>query len=176
MTNKKAEISGEIVLTLFRIAFLTIVLFSVVLLVKTFYVESISVKPVEATVLFERVLYGKEGVVWKDPDTQRVHPGIIDRAAFEEASKTNPNFLDKLFASYGENSPILAARLKLVYGEGKSLREYYHKEQYDRWEPRTLSTVTGGPASTSSFEKEAYVLVKEGDKLIPGTLFATIIA
>ncbi len=176
--GKKAEISSELVLAIPRFIFLIIVLFSVVLLIKAFVKEKIEVKELESSIFFQRVLFGKGGIVWYDEASQRMHPGTIDLERFREAGnpQTQTNFLDNIFATYGEGNPILAAHLVLEMEGKPPLEAYYNKQNYFRWEPRTLSTVTGGSASVSSSKHASYVLVKDGDNLIPATLKATILS
>jgi hypothetical protein len=166
MKAKKSEVSHEMIFAIIRVIFLTAVLFSVVLLVKSFFVQSISTKDIEATIFFNRILYGQGGILWEDKETGRVYTGIIDLKAFEGASR----YLDQYLASYGD-SPLLASKLTLKRKGQQDIIAYYHQEQFNRWEPRALPSVEGGSGSITSYENEAYVLIFDGEKFSPGSLY-----
>ncbi len=173
MNLKKAEISQEIAFTFVRIIFLVVILFSVVLLVKVFFLEKIDTRETEASIFFNRVLYGKEGILHYDEKIERLYPGIIDLKKFQDAGG-DQNYLGLRFASYGD-TPLLAAQLTLKQEGNLDMVAYYNKEQFNRWEPRALSSVKAGAGSVSTFTKRAYVLVWNGEKLSPATLQAIIL-
>jgi len=173
MNTKTSEISGEVLLTLTRVVFLTIVLFSVVLLVKSFYTEKIDIKGTETSLFFQRLVFSPNGIIWQDA-SERWHPGVVDLRRFEQAAAANPNFLDSQWASYTGETPIIAAKLVLTAGN-REIVAYYNRESFNRWEPRALLGVEG-PASVYKLEKEAYVLINNGEKLEQGKLSATILS
>ena len=170
MNNKRGMISGEVVMFIPKIIFLMAVLFAVVLLVKVFIVTTIDVRQVESNILVSRLLYSKGGLSYFDETIQRLYPGIIDLNKFEQLSKYNPNTLDNWIISYGEDNPIIAAKITLKYGDKKEIAVFYNKDRFDKWEPRALSTVKGGAGSVKSFEARRYILVKEGEKFFPAFL------
>lgn len=173
--NKKAEISGEVILVIPKILFLTAVLFAVVILVKVFIVAAIDVRQVESNVLISRLLYSRDALSYFDQDINRVYSGVIDLNKFKELSANNPNFLDNKVISYGADNPIISAKI-ILKQEGKSdIIAYYNKDRYDKWVPRVLPTVRGGAGSVKSFKDTKYILVKEEEKLSPAIMEFDII-
>ena len=168
--NKRSLISGEMIMVIPKIIFLIAVLFAVVILIKVFIVTHIDVRQVDANLFVNRVLLSKVAISYYDEDIGRVYPGIVSLKRFQEISSINPNALDEEIISYGADNPILAAKMNLSREGYADIVAYYNKENFDRWEPRVLPGVKGGPGSVKSFQKQKYVLVKDGDALLPGIL------
>ena len=167
-TNKKSQISSEVIYIIPKIIFLTAVLFAVVILVKVFLITAIDVRQVESNVLVNRLLYSRY-ISYFDEDLKRVYPGVIDLNKFQQLT-SNPNILDTATISYGSDNPIIAAKITLKQKSKDDVTIFYNKERFDKWEPRALSTVKGGAGSIKAFEYQKYVLVKYGEKLSPGIL------
>ena len=176
MHNKKGRISEEVLLSIPRIIFLIAVLFAVVLLVKIFIITNIDVRQVESNILISRLLYSKDGLSYYDEDIKRLYPGIIDLNKFRQISLENPNALDKTTMSYGQDNPIIAAKITLKQENKNDVIAFYNKDRFDKWEPRTLSTVRGGAGSFKSFQEQKYVLIKDGEAITRGILKLNIIS
>ena len=73
--NKKGEISGEVLMIIPKIIFLTAVLFAVVILVKVFIITTTDVREVESNILVNRLLYSKDGVENCPPPPLRGYSG-----------------------------------------------------------------------------------------------------
>lgn len=174
INNKKGEISEEVIFVIPKIIFLTAALFAVVILVKMFIVTITDVREVESNILINRMLYSKDGLAYFDNDILRVYPGIIDIKKFE-LMKINPNILESIVMSYGNDNPIIASRIILKRENKEDITIFYNKDRFDKWEPRALSTVRGGAGSVKSFKEQKYVLTNDGGELTQGILdFYTI--
>ncbi len=174
--NKKSVISGEMIMAIPQIIFLVAVMFAVVILIKVFIITHIDVRQVDANIFVNRILLSKGAISHYDEDIGRVYPGIISLERFQEISSTNPTNLDEEIMRYGTDNPILAAKMTLKRNGYADIIAYYNKENFDRWEPKVLPGVKGGPGSVRAFEKQRYVLVKDGDTLFPGILDFFIIS
>jgi len=176
MHNKRGQISEEVMLFIPRIIFLVAVLFAVVLLVKVFLITNIDVKQVEANVLVNRILYSKGGLAYYDENIKRLYPGTVDLRKFMEFGSSNPNLLDNVAISYGFDNPVIAAKITLKnfpsyeMQNWNNLALFYNKGRFDKWAPRALPTVKGGAGSITAFEWKKYVIVKDGEKLVPAMM------
>lgn len=168
--SKRSVISGEMIMAIPQIIFLIAVMFAFVILIKIFIITQIDVRQVDANIFINRVLLSKGAISYYDKDLNRMYPGIISLERFREIGSLNPNMLDKEIISYGADNPILAAKMTLKREGYADLIAYYNKENFDRWEPKVLPEVKGGPGSVRAFKRQRYVLVKEGDVLLPGIL------
>lgn len=166
--SKKGEISGELILFIPRVIFLIAVLFAVVILMKTFLVTTIDVRKVESDVLVNRILYSKNGLSYYDKEIGRVYHGIIDLSKFNQFKENR--VLDTASINYGKDNPIIAAKIILKQKGKNDLELFYNKDRYDKWEPRALSTVTGGAGSVKSFIVKKNVLIKDDEKLYQGLI------
>lgn len=175
MNNKKAVISGEMIMIIPKMIFLIAVMFAFIILIKVLIITKMDVRSTEAVILTNKILFTPEGILYFDKDTGRVYPGIIDLDKFRELSEGNPNSLDDVLMSYGSGNPIISAKITLEM-EAENVVAYYNKEKFDRWEPRALPDIKGGPGSVKSFRKLRYVLVEEGGVLSPATLNFLIIS
>ncbi len=176
ISGKRGEISGEIIMMIPKILFLTAVLFAVVILVKLYIITNTDIREVESNVLIGRLLYSKHGLSYFDEDLKRVYPGAIDLNKFKQIGEANPNGLDMISLSYGSDNPIISAKITLKQESKDDVIAFYNKNKFDQWEPRTLSTVKGGAGSVKSFRKEVYVLVNDNGKFSPAILEFNIIS
>jgi len=174
--NKRSIISGEMIMAIPQIIFLIAVLFAFVVLIKVFIITQIDVRQVDANIFINRVLLSKGAISHYDGRIGRIYPGVVSLERFQEISSANPNALDGEIISYGTDNPILAAKMTLRREGYADIIAYYNKEKFDRWEPKVLSGVEGGPGSVKAFERQMYVLVKDGDTLSRGMLDFFIIS
>ena len=71
---------------------------------------------------------------------------------------------------YGEGSNYAAAKLDLSYLNDTLIRSaYYDEEWFNNWVERARVGWTG-IGQVKSKVNEVYVLIKDGDKMIPGKL------
>ena len=134
--NKKGQISTLMTITIPRLLFLIIVLFSVVFLIRQFVVNNLNVQDVQAEVFVNRVLYSPNGILYYDNSIQRAVPGIIDPL------KLKSEVLD-LLIDYKTNN-FIAANITLFDAGGNVVSSSaYNKESYLNWNPIALSRLKG---------------------------------
>jgi len=187
MNNKRAVISGEVIMVIPRILFLVAILFAVIILIKILIITTIDIREVESSILVNRLLFSKE-VIYYDKNIERLYPGIIDLEKFTELSNKEFNTLDTHALAYGPydptanppigppDNPIIAAKITLIRKNVPDIVVYYNKERYDRWEPRLLPGVRGGAGSFKEFKDKKYVFVKDVSGLSPAILDFFIIS
>lgn len=93
--NKKADISGRMILWVYRLIFLTIVFFIINLMFTSYISRSVNTNDVETNILIARLLYGDKCIVYNDGI--RSYPGFID------ISKINEQGLNNCFNFEGKN-------------------------------------------------------------------------
>jgi len=69
MNNKRAEISGEVIMVIPRILFLIAILFAVIVLIKILIITTIDIREVESSILVNRLLFSKDVFSYYDDDT-----------------------------------------------------------------------------------------------------------
>ena len=100
-----------------------------------------------------KLLYSPDKLAYKSLVTGRTEPGIIDIEKFTE---------DNLNKSSGKDIPL---KLTLTREDNNEVKEIYQdKARYDLLEPLTFSN------QYDILNKTHYVLIKDGDNLIPGKL------
>ncbi len=175
MHNKRAVISGEMLMVIPKVFFLIAILFAFIILVKALIVTEVDVKHIESSILVNRLLFSKNGISYYDESIERLYPGVIDFNRFEEISKNNPNILDNEIITYGVDNPMIAAKITLKQEDKKDVIAYYNKDKFDRWEPRVLPGIEGGAGSVRAFKQQKYVLVKNEEIISKGNLSFFII-
>lgn len=185
MHNKRGGLAADVVLFIPRIILIIAVLFAIVILIKIFIITNVDVRQVEANVLINRLLSSKDGLSYYDEQLNRLYQGIIDLNKFKQISSSNPNILDSTIINYGEDNPIIAAKLTLrnikqdnpeQNYNAEEITLFYNKDRFDKWEPRILPTAKGGAGSFKSFKGQKYVLVKDGERLSPKILEFQVIS
>ncbi len=155
-TSKKAAAFKMLNYAFFRMVFITILLFTLYLFASSQIKTNVNVNGIKAVIFANRLLYSPNSISYRDPITDRVYPGVIDPANFNE------NTLNKAF-NYDKN--LIAAKLELKNFEtNETIEAYLNKEWYGRWEPL---------AKFEQYEKTIkwrYVLIKDNEKLAQGLL------
>jgi hypothetical protein len=165
MNNKKAQTGHTIVKSLVWFIFLIIVLFSIVLLVRTNITNTIDIKNVEAEVFY----YGSlSALSFKEDLIDRSYNGIIDLNKFN-----NHNLESKIY--YGEENYHMTAKFTLFDKSDNIIKEFiYNQDGFDKYEPLTKSTIFG-PGSATKVLKEIPIMIKDNDKYYSGLLKSIII-
>ena len=177
MFDKKARtISGHVILWIPKFIFLIIAFLSVIFLIRLLVLVNVDATEAEARVMANRIYYSPNAISFYDSQLGRAYPGIIDFEKFKKLQTPGANELDSRVLTYGESNSLIAAKLELKNLETNSDEMvFYNKENYDFWEPRILSTVTGGSGSVKSYEEQRFVLLKIGENLQKGMLKIKII-
>jgi hypothetical protein len=165
INNKKGQTGHTIVKSIVWFIFLIIVLFSIVIFVRTNITNTIDIKNVEAEIFY----YGSlNALSFKEDLIERSYSGIIDLSTF------NKDHLEKKIY-YGEENYHMTAKFTLLDKSDKQVQEFiYNQDGFDKYEPLTKSTIWG-PGSATKVLKELPVMIKEVDKSYPGLLKTIII-
>lgn len=145
--NKKGDLA-DYIRWIWRIIMLILVSVSLWMIKERAVTKMIDTHGLEFNLLFERVLYSPNGIIYVDADTNRAYPGIIDISKFNEDS------LNRIF----QGGSKFAFRLKL---NDKII--YYNEEFFNDAEPLL-------PLKYKKIERNEYVLVYENSKTSNGLL------
>ena len=160
--NKKGQVPKYIGLTIVRLVFTGIVLGMVVFLVSFFTTNSLETKDMEREMLFHSIMYSPDGVLWKDPETGRTTPGVLN------ASLLNSTHLDEVF--HLESGRDLSAFVSV----GTHVA-YINEKWYNRTKPLANANIGGTGGATKSewnFKGSVY----EGETLTPADITIIVIS
>jgi len=164
---KKGLMSFNILITIVRLIFVMIAMAIVVFMIMHYVVVSIDVFDLESNLFAQRMIYSQNSISYKDSETGRLYPGTIDLNNFNQGTL---NGLLNRYIYYGEGSNYAAAKLDLSYLNDTLIRSaYYDEEWFNNWVERARVGWTG-IGQVKSKVNEVYVLIKDGDKMIPGKL------
>lgn len=167
--NKKA--SFDTVVNLFRLLFVVMAFFSVVLLAKITVKEKIDVFEVQSRLLTNRLVFSKD-ISYFDTDTNRLYTGIVDLQKFNSA-EIEKNLLNSIY--YGKINSEAAAKLTLKDLESQQSHQiFYNKELYDEKEVLVKAKLIG-KGSAKRLDRNFYVLIKDNDKIKRGKLNVDVI-
>ncbi|MAE13011.1 hypothetical protein CMO92_00460 [Candidatus Woesearchaeota archaeon] len=142
--NRKGADAKYFFITVVRILFAGIVLGSVAFLFSFFVVNSLNTQGMERDLLITEILYNPHGILWKDPLTGRVTPGVID------PERISNEHLDEVF--HFDFDRIIAAKLSLPI-EGRTQAGFINGQWYERWDV-VASGGLGGSGSAKKTEWE----------------------
>ncbi|MFC1768449.1 hypothetical protein ACFLZX_01670 [Nanoarchaeota archaeon] len=171
--NKKGITSFEVIMWVPRIIFVTIVIFSVVFLIRAYVKINIDVSQVESDIFIYRTLYGQGGLSKLDPVLDQIDLGVIRKSDINEGT------FEKLedIQYYGEkNSAVGAEFIFSEIGSLDSQKFYYNKELYDRFLPVASLEESKGPGGARKQKRQIYILFEdEESKLIPALMEVTVV-
>ena len=165
--NKKAQETFTILQSIPRIIFLVVVLFSVVLLVRKFTLDTLNVQEVQSEVFTNRLLYSPNGILYLHPDTKQTVFAVIDPNKI-----TNEN-IDRLM-NYTEEF-FIAGQISL-FDENNNLVALatHNNRTFNRWLPIARGT-SSGSGGVKELNRTTYVQYVEDNKIKTGTLFVTVL-
>jgi hypothetical protein len=183
MLKSKSGLSFYVIIfSFFKMFILMVVMFALVLLIRTFIIATVDVSGAESAVFFQTIVTSPNGISYKDPVTERVYLNLInvDRFSGTEALE---NQLNSVFST-GENKEIGAKfsildtnTEKLFEYNGKALSPvYYHKDLYSRWIVLAKSNAKGPGGAKEFIIRQDIILVSDKDKSLykPALLEASI--
>ena len=175
--NKRGDtISDHIVLWIPKFIYLIIAFLSVIFLLRLLILNNIDASDAEARILANRIFYSPNVISYFDKDIERGYAGIIDFEKYRKLENIDINEMDTKTITYGQDNKLIAAKLTLDNIETNAEdTAFYNKDSYNFWEPRILSTVTGGSGSVKSIMEQRYVLIKTKDTMYKGILKMQII-
>ncbi|MBW2981375.1 hypothetical protein KY343_00715 [Candidatus Woesearchaeota archaeon] len=156
---KKGLLSFNMMMWIPRIIFMVIVVFSIVLLVATYFKLEMAVSEAENELFIQRLLYSPHGISFYDPYSNRIYPGIIDL--------DNLDLLNKSIF-YGEQKHI-GAKLSINDLNNSLLAERVYNDIVYR---RIAQEGKGG---VDVLRKSLYVIVRNESRQIPGTLAMEVV-
>jgi len=171
--NKKGDISFNTILWVPKIIFAIIVLFTIVLLIRSFIVTELDIFNAEADIFVQRILMSRNGISYIDPDLDRTYPGIIDENAFRSVD------IDTILNTsiyYGDTNKKIAANITLIRENGEFVRSIiYNPDYFYRWKELLRAHWVRGPGGVRGKTKDIQVLIKEQDRLKNGMLKVEVI-
>ncbi len=173
LKNKKAIISFNMV---FHIAEILFIITAGIFVFFIVHVDkNIDTFPVESEILFNRILYGNNGLWSYDDEINRLYPGILEFETFNNPKKIEESLNKALY--YGEENKRAAFELIL-----KNLEEekefdpvYYNEEKYKEWVEWYKAGVTEGAGGRKGRTEEFNILIKKEEDLTPGILSITVL-
>jgi len=172
LKNKRADlISFNVVFHIVEIIFIIVVGIFVFFIIhverdfKTFDVES--------EILLDRILYSNNGLWLYDEGIDRLYPGILVFETFNDKQKIGDLLNKTIF--YGIDNKRAAAELILNVDGSRYGPVYYNEQKYKEWVEWYKAGVTKGVGAAQGKNKNYYVLVKQGDNLVQGSLSVTVL-
>lgn len=183
--NKKSQSLKEGLAFIYKAIYALFLVALTIFLIKIVVVTSIPTGEIEVN-LFANRIYNSEAIMYKDADTGRVYPGIIDIGKFQDAAdkggeklfiiEQDINYLPnnrlaaKIIASYKE---ILAEG---VEGPGQRVEKaiYINKRLYELLEAPSRAGLSG-PGSGKIYQRKTPAYVLENGQQTAGNLEITII-
>lgn len=173
MDRKKASISFQSLIWVFRIIFIIIMCFSVIFMIGAFISTHIDVFEAEADIFFQRLIHSKNGISYYNEEIDRLYPLVIDLDKLKSDS-----FKEEIEKSiyYGDKNKQVGARIHVQDLEKKiNLTLFYNKEFYNSKKVLVDAKLTEGPGGARAIVREISVLVKEGQDLRKGMLLVEVV-
>jgi hypothetical protein len=155
ISSKKGAVAPHTVVIIWRLIYLVIVFFGIIVLVNSVVVKDENTFPVEAELLVQRLIYAPRAVSHYDDIINRVYPRII---SFEDfADPKTPARLERVIEY--KPDPHISAKLTLKEVGGNEIYTmYYHKEHYQKWKVHAYRGATG-PGSASLHKRSVPVVI-----------------
>ena len=165
--NKKGVGTGEWLEQIPYIIITIAVMIGIFLLVNMYVSIRVNIKPLQTEVLFNRIMYSPNSIMYTDNITGIVYPGVIDLDKFTNATLDNA-----VKYSYERH---ISAKLELYDKEKQLVKTaYLNKGWYDRLEPLTKAGIKG-PGSAKVYTKSIPLIYRENQVNQPGFLRIRII-
>jgi hypothetical protein len=167
MWNKRGVGAEEWLEQIPKIILTIIVMAGIFVLVSIFVNIRVDVKPVQREVLFNRLLYQPNSIMYTDQFTGQVYPGIIDLSKFTNETLDNS-------AKYLYERQI-SAKLELFDWEKKLVQTaYLNGVWYGRIEPLAGAAIEGA-SSGKIMSRTVPVSYRDGNTLRRGYLKVQIL-
>ncbi len=157
MVNKKAQMSVVLNFVIYKLPIIITLAVFLNIVLKSYYNTGLNSHNIENKILVQRILYSEDLLAYKDKDTLRVYPGIVDLKKFSTEHLEEGIDLTK-------NNRV-AANIELINLETKDLKKAYINEERARsWD----DYVALEGFSSELFIK--YVRIFDGGKFYPGVV------
>ena len=168
MMYKKAITTFEVLMWIPRILFLVIVMFSIIILVRSYVTTTIDISELQANTFAYRVLYSSNAISYIDSKIDRAYPGIIDINRFR--SQITEKFLEKSFY-YGEKNREIGAKFSLKdLSENNEIIIFYNEDFFKEQKKLVDSGFTKGPGGARSYIKKYNILILKSNNINRGIL------
>ncbi|MBT4541010.1 hypothetical protein HOC35_05845 [Candidatus Woesearchaeota archaeon] len=136
--NKKSMVAYfQLMMVMFRIFVLGLVLFSIAFMVFLFIEKDTNIQNEEVELFVEQLLYSKNGLSYRNQDTGRVYPGIINFADIVDPNEIEKR-LNKAF-DFGDY-PLITSNFSLTFPDhiqDTDLEQlkmfYYNKKSFEEY-------------------------------------------
>lgn len=173
MKNKKAITTFEILMWIPRIIFLVVIMFVIMILIRSYITTTTDVSELEANLFVNRLLYSPTGISYFDSSINRAYPGIIDIDKFKMQS--TEKFLEKSVYYGGKNREI-GAKLSLKdLSENQENIIFYNEDFFKEQKKLVDAGFTLGPGGARGYTKNYDVLIFKNNALNKGTLMIEIV-
>ncbi|HLC61469.1 MAG TPA: hypothetical protein VJI52_00445 [Candidatus Nanoarchaeia archaeon] len=172
MKNKKSTTTFEVIMWIPRILFLVVLMFAIMLLIRSFVNTTIDSSELQANVFANRVLYSTNAISYVDPDTQRVYPGIVDLDKLKSA--ISDKSLEKSI-SYGKKNLEIGAKFSVNDMKENKIDFFYNEDFFREQEKIAGSGFTEGPGGAKLYVKNYNIIVQKGSVLTNGVLTMSIV-
>ncbi|MFH2019889.1 MAG: hypothetical protein ABIJ34_00595 [archaeon] len=128
--NKKGDAYEILWNTIIRLPYIALIFIIFVYMYSNLIDTALDSHKINDQITLQRIIYSPDALAYKDPQTNRVFPGIID------VTKATQESFEKAFL-IGEGNNI-AAKIELTTLADNDIRELYvNKIWYERWSPLT---------------------------------------
>jgi len=173
MKNKKGNVTFEFLMWIPRLVFIVIVMFAIMVLIRSYVTVTIDISELQANLFVNRVLYSPTAISYFDKDIERLYPGIIDFDKFK--LQTNEKFLEKS-VYYGEKNTEIGAKLVLKdLSENAELTTFYNEGFFKEQKKLVDSGLTEGPGGARGYNKKYNVRIFKNNDLHEGILTVEVV-
>jgi len=173
MKNKKGTTTFEILMWIPRLMFLVVIMFAVMVLIRSYVTTTIDVSELQANVFINRILYSPTSISYFDAEIGRLYPGIIDFGKFQ--LHINDKFLEKTIY-YGEKNEEIGAKFALMdLNEGIELTAFYNEDFFKEQKKFVDLGWTDGPGGVKGYNKKYDVLILKNNALHRGNLTIEVV-
>lgn len=173
MKNKKAITTFEVLMWIPRIIFLVVIMFAIMILIRSYVTTTIDTSELEANVFINRILYSPTGISYFGSDINRTYPGIIEFDKFK--SQVTEKFLEKS-VYYGKiNRKIGAEFLLEDLSENTKTVVFYNEDFFKEQKKLVDAGLTEGPGGARGYTKKYDVLISKNNILYKGILTIEVV-
>jgi len=173
MKNKKGNVAFEFLMWIPRLVFLVIVMFAIMVMIRSYITTTIDISELQANVFISRILYSPTTISYFDPDIKRAYPGIIEFDKFK--SQITEKFLEKSIY-YGEKNTEVGAKFILKdLSENSELIAFYNEDFFKEQKKLVDSGLTQGPGGARGYNKKYDILIFKNNALHKGILTIEVV-
>jgi len=163
--GKKAISLERMLLFIYKVIYAAFIMALIVFLIKLVVITTVNTADMESEAFSNRI-YNSEAIMYKNPDTGRLYPGVVEWEKFESADlEKDIDYLTKT---------RLCAKVTLLDSSGPKGTVYINKDLYEQLEPLARKGVSGSGSGKIIDRVYKNYFVEDGIKK-PGELTISII-